>query len=185
MAALLHRYSKSTESALDQDLRACRAPDPIGALLTNVRRDEGGIEVTAEDFAGALADKSGLLGMYVACYHREIKDLFSGGRLLLQNSINRHHILPRAQFPERQRAVADCIANIAFISEPANKAISCAGPEVYLAEIDKEVLRSQCIPVDETLWRVKRAEDFWAARRELLAEAFNEYMRAKLPNRRV
>jgi hypothetical protein len=57
MASLLHRYSKSTESALDQDLRACRAPDPIGALLTNVRREEGSIDVTAEEFTGALADR--------------------------------------------------------------------------------------------------------------------------------
>lgn len=35
-AALLHRYSKAADTALDQDLKACRKPDPIGALLANV-----------------------------------------------------------------------------------------------------------------------------------------------------
>ena len=185
LAALLHRYSKSTESALDQDLKACRAADPIGSLLTNVRREQGNVVVVPDDFSGSLADKSGLLGMYIACYQREVKDLFSGARLLLQNCVDRHHILPRAQFPEKQRAISDCIANIAFVSEPANKALNCAGPEVYLRKLAPEVLRSQCIPLDEKLWSVDRAKDFWDARRELLAGAFNEFLRANLPNRRV
>ncbi len=30
LAALYHRYSGSSETALDQDLRACRTPDPVG-----------------------------------------------------------------------------------------------------------------------------------------------------------
>jgi hypothetical protein len=34
LAALLHRYSGSSESTLDQDLKACRENDPIGALLS-------------------------------------------------------------------------------------------------------------------------------------------------------
>lgn len=185
IAALLHRYSKSTETALDQDLRACRATDPIGALLTNVRREERDIVATPEDFGGALADKSGLLAMYVACYHRGLKDLFSGGRILLQGNVDRHHILPRAQFPERQRPKADCIANIAFVSGSANRSVGASAPEVYLAELDSQVLDSQCIPTDASLWRIDRAKNFWAARRELLARAFNEYLRAALPNRRV
>ncbi len=33
LAALRHRYSGSSDTALDQDLRACRTADPIGALL--------------------------------------------------------------------------------------------------------------------------------------------------------
>ncbi|MBI2985908.1 MAG: DUF262 domain-containing protein [Deltaproteobacteria bacterium] len=121
IAALLHRYSKSTETALDQDLRACRNPDPIGALLTNVRRHDGEILANPDDFGGALADKSALLAMYIACHYRGLKDLFSGANILLQSTIDRHHILPRAQFPERQRPSADCIANIAFISGSANR----------------------------------------------------------------
>jgi hypothetical protein len=185
IAALLHRYSKSTESALDQDLRACRASDPIGALLTNARREEGIVVAIPDDFGGALADKSGLFAMYVACYHKGLKDLFSGSRILLQAAVDRHHILARAQFPERQRPKADCIANIAFVSGSVNKAIGCSGAEVYLAKIQRKVLDSQCIPADEQLWRIDRAEELWAARRELLAHAFNDFLRGNLPRRRV
>lgn len=185
IAALFHRYSKSTESTLDKDLRACRADDPIGKLLTNVRREDRDIVALPEDFGGALADKSGLLAMYVACHHRGVKDLFSGGKIVLQSHVDRHHILPRAQFPERQQARADCIANIAFISGGANRSVGASAPDVYLAKLPRSVLESQCIPTDESLWRIDRAKEFWDARRGLLAEAFNEHLRDSLPNRRV
>jgi hypothetical protein len=110
MASLLHRYSKATETALDQDLRACRADDPIGKLLSNVRRDVGGFAAIANDFKGALNDKGGLFAAYIACRHMGLRDLFSGSKILLQANVDRHHLLPRAQFAERSRQKADTIA---------------------------------------------------------------------------
>jgi hypothetical protein len=59
MAALLHRYSKAAETALDQDLRACRSDDPLGKLLTNVRRDTGAFAATPGDFRGPLERQGG------------------------------------------------------------------------------------------------------------------------------
>jgi hypothetical protein len=44
---------------------------------------------------------------------------------------------------------------------------------------------SQCIPTDKELWAIDRAKDFWAARRELLAESFNDFVRDSLPQRRL
>jgi hypothetical protein len=61
LAALLHRYSGSSETALDQDLKACRETDPIGALLKNLRQVRSALVGEPSDFAGALADRSGLL----------------------------------------------------------------------------------------------------------------------------
>ncbi len=185
MAALLHRYSRATETALDQDLRACRGEDPIGGLLSNVRRDEGGFGAVAADFKGPLNDKGAMFAVYVACRQKELKDLFSASRMLLQANVERHHILPRAQFREKLRSSADTVANIAFISGEVNRHVGAASPDVYLKKIRQDVLESQCIPMDEVLWDVDRAEDFWRERRRLLAAAFNEYLRATLPGRRV
>jgi hypothetical protein len=70
LAALCHRYSGSSETALDQDLKACRQPDPVGALLTNLREVRTVLTAEPEDFSGALADRSGLLALYVACMNR-------------------------------------------------------------------------------------------------------------------
>jgi hypothetical protein len=185
LAALLHRYSGASESALDQDLRACRSSDPIGALLTNLREQRPKLTAEPNDFSGSLMDKSGLLALYIACMNRGLFDFFTGGKVLLQSAVERHHVLPRAQFPESKRARADNIANIAFIASDVNKSIGLTGPEVYLKRIDPRILKGQCIPTDEGLWAIDHAEDFWSARRELLAESFNEFLRKSLPQRRL
>jgi len=103
LAALLHRYSRSAETALEQDLRACRANDPIGALLVNLRQSRPSLRAKSNDFIGALNDRSGLLAGYIACLNRGVLDFFTGGKVLLQDSVDRHHILPRAQFSPKRR----------------------------------------------------------------------------------
>jgi hypothetical protein len=185
LAALHHRYSGSSETALDQDLRACRASDPIGALLANLRQGRPSLLAEANDFAGALNDRSGLLAAYIACMHRGILDFFTGGKVVLQTSVDRHHILPRAQFTDKLRSTADNVANIAFIASDVNKAIGLTGPEVYLKRIPRRLLDSQCVPADRHLWAIDRAEDFWDARRSLLAESFNDFLKRSLHGRRL
>ena len=185
LAALCHRYSGSSETALDQDLRACRMPDAIGALLRNLRSVRSSLKAEPEDFSGALADRSGLLALYLACMNQGILDFYDGGKVILQSNVDRHHILPRAQFPEELRPTADNIANMAFIAGDVNKSIGQAGPEVYLANVKTSVLQSQCIPTDSALWRIKEAERFWQLRRELLADSFNDYVRKAFPQRRI
>jgi hypothetical protein len=185
LAALLHRYSGSADTALEQDLRACRDSDPVGALLRNLRQLRTVLAAQPTDFSGALADRSGLLALYIACMHRGILDFFTGAKVLLQNNVDRHHILPRGQFSESARPRADNVANIAFIVGDVNKAIGQSGPEVYLKKVGHRVLKSQCIPTEQTLWAIDRADDFWAARRELLADSFNEFVEESLPSRRL
>jgi hypothetical protein len=185
LAALLHRYSRSTETLLDQDLRACRGKDPVGGLLANLREIRANLRAVPEDFGGSLNDRSGLLAAYVACKHRGILDLLTGGMVLLQGRVDRHHILPRGQFPERERTTADHIANIAFIADDVNRSINVSGPEVYLKRIAIPILESQCIPTDPDLWSIENATTFWKRRRELLAEAFNGFLDAAFPNRRL
>jgi hypothetical protein len=187
LAALTHRYSASTETALDQDLKACRAEDPLGALLTNLRQRQraNGLLARPQDFSGSLHDRSALLATYIACKNHGMKDIFTSQTIVMQDGIERHHVLPRRQFPEARRASADVVANVAFITSEVNKSISHTGPEVYLKEIDRALLESQCIPVDSSLWYVKTADEFFAERRELLAESLNDFLREALPKRRL
>jgi hypothetical protein len=140
---------------------------------------------TAGDFKGALNDRSGLLAVYIACMHRGLLDFFTGGKVVLQSSVDRHHILPRGQFPEKQRARADNVGNIAFIASVVNKSIGLSGPEVYLQQVSPKVLDSQCVPRDRHLWAIRRADQFWKARRTLLAQSFNEFLKDALRSRRL
>ena len=79
----------------------------------------------------------------------------------MQKSVDRHHILPRAQFPEKERASADNVANIAFIASDVNQSIGQSGPEVYLKRIKDNILVSQCVPLERGLWGIDEADDFW------------------------
>lgn len=135
-AALRHRYSRSSGTALEQDLRACRADDPIRQLLANLKQGTG-LWACAADFDASLADRSGLLATFLACKHLGARDLLTGRTIQLRSKIDRHHILPRAFFAigaDRQRA--DSLANIAFIVNDSNKSISDGNPEHYLASIE-------------------------------------------------
>ena len=185
LAALCHRYSAASETALEQDLRACKNADPIGSLLKNLKDARESLKATPLDFSGALADRSGQLAVFIACKHRGLLDMFSKAKVLSQGSVDRHHILPRAQFAESKRYSADALANIAFISSAANKSIGLTGPEIYLKTISKKVLESQCIPIDEALWRIDAHLEFWEQRKKLLAIAFNDFIRASFPDRRL
>lgn len=66
VASLCRRFSRSTTTILDQDLRACRSTDPIGALLRNLKQRRAYLSATEEDVNGSIADRSGLLTMYIA-----------------------------------------------------------------------------------------------------------------------
>jgi hypothetical protein len=99
--------------------------------------------------------------------------------------VNRHHILPRGQFPDHSRSSADNVANIAFIVGDVNKSIGQSGPEVYLKNLKPDVLESQCITTEKKLWAIGHAADFWATRRDLLAESFNDFLEDSLPQRRL
>jgi hypothetical protein len=184
LAALHHRYSGASETALDQDLRACRSKDPVGALLTNLRKKRA-LAAHSADFSGSMSDKSSLFASYVACKHRGAKDLLTGQNILLQSRIDRHHIVPRSLYSAAERSRADTLANIAFIDRDANSSINNSDPEDYLKKVKAETRRSQCIPEDPRLWIRKNDEKFWAERRELLATSFNDYLKLSLENRHI
>jgi hypothetical protein len=185
MAALLHRYSRAADAALDQDLRACRSGDPVGALLTNLRRDAGGFVAVPSDFRGTLNDRGALFAAFAACSHKGCRDLFSGAPIDSETQVDRYQIFPRAQFSENNRTKADAVANVVFLSAPVSRTIATASPEASLKKIDPEVLTSQSIPLDRNLWRIDRSEAFFSAREELLADAFNDFLRLIMPGRRV
>jgi len=54
-----------------------------------------------------------------------------------------------------------------------------------LATVNPEHLKSQGIPLTPALWRIARSEEFFGARRKLLAQSFNEFVREDLPGRRL
>lgn len=186
LASLFHRYSSATETALDQDLKACRKQEAIGSLLSNLRNIRPtGLLAVEGDFNRSLQDRGVLFASYLACRHLGMHDLFTTEKLAIAKDIDRHHILPRSQFKPDERKFSDTIANIAFIFGETNKSIGNDMPSIYLSKLKEESLVSQCIPTNNELWNIENSRIFWRERRILLAKAFNSYVKSKLPTRQL
>ncbi len=184
LASLRARYSGSQETALDEDLKALSAKDPIEALMKTL----GPITDVSPDEFDDAGTRNPLFAMtYAAARKRGAKDWFTGVTLARdvvgkEHDIQIHHVFPKALLKKAgvSRKDRDEIANLAFLAARPNRKISNREPGVYLAEIaDKNSrrLEAQFIPMDKKLWRLDRFQDFLATRREMLATAVNDLIR--------
>ncbi len=184
--ATIHgRFTGSPEAKIDQDLKAIESVDPINGMIANLRRDIPSFDVTPEMVEGKYQRHSFLPLIFTISRQKNAKDWFTGTILSSTNvgpehQLELHHIFPRAILKERgdfKTDEIDDIANIAFLSQKANRTILKSKPEDYLVSIEVDRLRAQHIPMDTDLWKVDRFRDFVRERRILLADAINEYMR--------
>jgi hypothetical protein len=183
VAAMKSRYSASSETRLDEDLRNCRDPKKaLPALLKSLGLNTRSACIIEPDlFNGAINDNNLQFVTYVACINKSALDLFTYQNIAGTSTIHRHHILPRARF--ENRADADRMSNIAFVNKKTNEDISDRDPSEYLLEVarrNKTVLDSQCIPTNRRLWNMEAAHDFMDARQVLLAQSLSSYLTKSL-----
>lgn len=69
------------------------------------------------------------------------------------------------------------MANIAFLSQKANRKILKSKPEDYLNNVETNHLQDQFVPLVKDLWQVDKFKDFLVERRKLITKAINEYMK--------
>lgn len=184
VAQLRGRYSGSGETAMDEDLKAIASGNPIAQLMKNVVPLGTSLVVTADEFDDAGWRNPLFPLTYAAARKAGAKDWFTGVGLARDvvgddHEIQVHHVFPKALLEKAgvPRKDRDEIANLAFLTALPNRKISCRPPVEYLAEIgDKhpQRLEAQRVPMDRTLWRMERFQEFLAARRESLARAINE-----------
>jgi hypothetical protein len=182
------RYAGSTETVLSQDLRLIQDTDgALDSLIAQLRQNRGDLAVQPNDFLAWArgARFYSLLYMLTRVYHA--KDLDSGLELRAQllghlMRLELHHIFPKAKlykYGTYSKAEVNSLANFMFLTQETNIQISDEDPERYLTRYEEKnpgVLRSQWIPEDSRLWKYENYPEFLAARRELLAQAANEFL---------
>jgi len=192
LAGIWARYSGSTETKLQQDvaLVAGRDLDPTPELESAILRERGRVELEASDLSVGGAGNPLAKFSYVLARAREARDWFTGIRLYdkavgKKNGLESHHGFPKAILKKAgydgsvDRKVINELANRAFLTQKANRAISSTSPDQYLPEVEDNqpgALRAQCVPMDRTLWDPENYHEFLAARRHQLAEAMNEFI---------
>jgi hypothetical protein len=190
-SAIWGRYSGSTESTLDRDLKVLEdAGDKLDALVHELRLWRGSLRIAPDHFGGWSLGARFYPFLYLLTRVGEAKDLGTGIALKQQllgkmNRLEVHHIFPKARLYKHgfAKGQINAIANFAFLTKDSNLRIRDRKPAEYLAEVETAnpgALESQWIPTDRSLWELDHYLEFLEARKELLASAANRFLEGLL-----
>ncbi|MCK4594483.1 DUF262 domain-containing protein [bacterium] len=187
------RYSSSPNEKTDHDIVVVANNEyPYEELEKQIIEQRGRIKVEPGDLEGRSIQQPFYRMAHVVAKQRGAVDWFNG--LPLARSVGRsyavhsHHIFPVSRLYDDggyngnnhlHVKIVNEIANRAFLTERTNREISNRLPKNYLPQVGKRypnALWAQFIPDSPRLWRIKNYERFLQARRELIAQAINDYM---------
>lgn len=181
------RYAGSTESVLNQDLRAIQDPNnALDRLIEQLRRDRGDLQIRPDDFKGWSMGARFYPLLYMLTRIYQAKDWDSGIQLSSHllgklNCLQIHHIFPKSLLYKHGylRHEVNAIANFTFLTQDTNLKVSNRKPDEYFEAFEKSqpgAIASHWIPMERELWKVENYQNFLAARRELLAQAANDFL---------
>lgn len=179
VASLTSRYTGPVDTLLGQDKRAL-ATDGLAGLYSNLGLT-GRYRVSDSYLAGKSLTSAAFLLSFLAARANGATDWWTATKIGLDGSghfrIEYHHIHPQATLKgQYTKAQVFDLANLAFISEAANKRISSRSPARYFPDLDMAELQRHLIPLDDDLRTADRYPQFVAARRGLLVAAINDYL---------
>lgn len=182
LALMWARYSTSSETTLDQDIKALGEESPVERMIKNIEDKVGpGRRISEHELQDQLSNSPFMVMAYVLARRNGAKDWFNGVAIGEGQSLEYHHIFPKAILAARydlraQSRIVNQVANLAFLSQRANARIAASSPDEYLPQIDAARLHAQNVPDDPALWEPERFEDFVLKRREMLANAINDLL---------
>jgi hypothetical protein len=185
------RYAGSTETMLNQDLRLIEEKDgALDRLIQQLRRDRGDLRIHAQDFTGWNRGARFYPLLYMLTRVWKARDWetdveLSSHLLGKTSSLQLHHIFPKARLYKHgyEMSMVNALANFTFLTQETNLRVSDRDPAVYLEEFvarNPGVIESHWIPMDRELWKIENYPAFLEARRELLANAANEFLESLL-----
>ena len=181
------RYAGSTESVLNQDLALIEnKKGTLDRLINQLRQNRGDLRLNPNDFFGWSRGARFYPLLYMLIRIWKAKDWETGIELsehLLGkfSQLHLHHIFPKALLYKHgyHKADVNALANFTFLTQETNLKVSDKNPSEYLEEYaqkDPDLLKSHWIPLDRNLWKVENFSNFLSARRELLADAANDFL---------
>lgn len=181
------RYSASTETTLRQDLVAIEDNEnPLEALIDQLRQNRGDLRLYARDFEGATRGSRFYPMLYMMTRVWNARNFEIGTELkahLLgkQSSLQLHHIFPKSKLYDHgySKYMVNALANFTFLTQETNLEVSNRDPMEYFEFYEGKhpgILNSHWIPMDRDLWKYENYPRFLEARRELLAEAANDFL---------
>lgn len=170
------RYVGPTETRLDEDIKSIDETKSLDKAFNNLKNQVGRLYVDKESFVGR--DKSKKLLLYVVAREKGAEDWFKGHKITTTD-YEEHHIFPRSLLKKRNVDInlIDDIANLAFLTERANRSISNSYPFEYFKTIDNEKLKKQFVPIDKNLWKLNDFKKFIEMRRKKIVSEVNSFLK--------
>lgn len=185
------RFAGSTESMLAQDYEILKKSG-LDGLIKEIERVRGGnLVISPNDFKVNTMGSRFYPLLYLLTRVGSAQDLLTGITLQKQllgnlSSLQVHHIFPKKVLKDAgfRRGEINAVANFCFLTQESNLIISKREPKDYFKQVIKEAgeeaLASQWIPLDKKLWEIDNYREFLEARRELLANASNNFLESLL-----
>ena len=186
------RYTSQLPQKLDKDLKIIESSEsPFDELLKLIEEDRP-LEVKPHEFAGR-----GIQSPYFNLMKWVLKSqnaICLGTGLSIRNNMGKKyalendHIFAYSTLRDSEHfnmenkfdySLAQEFTGRMILTMFENRTKSNKLAEVYLKEAKERfpnALKLQCIPEEEELWKVENYKKFLEARRELLAQKFNEFL---------
>ncbi|WP_202590925.1 MULTISPECIES: GmrSD restriction endonuclease domain-containing protein [unclassified Streptomyces] len=174
-----NRYGGATDSALTQDVNALDSPEPVRALLANLRLEEKGFNVTGRDLSGRNIQSPYIMLSYLAAAHSGAEDWWAGGPISITaegtDKLQYSTLHPASQLRNHRNKYSSAeineLANIVFVSQQtAKNMIGNRSPAAYIKDVQTYDLTAHAVPTDPRVLEADGFREFLVARRTLLAE---------------
>ena len=191
-ALMWGRYSGSSESALDRDIRTLKETNSVDELIKSIASTRGGsLEVSAADLEFQGVRSRFYQIFYILIRQNGAADWADSTFSLYnkavghQYSIERHHIFPKSKLykifsskASYDKSLVNELANIALLTSATDHAIFNDDPAVYLAQIAPALLKQQFVPTEPNLWQLEKEAyvAFLKERRRIVAEKINQFL---------
>jgi hypothetical protein len=185
------RYISQLPQKLDKDLRIVSTENNPFDKLISIIEVERKLEIDKDEFIGAGVSHP-LWGLMKWYFKSQNAVCLSTGISIRKNmgkkyALEYDHIFPYSVLADNgydmnnrvKYALAQEITNRAVLTTIGNRSKYVKSAEGYLTEVKKNFPNSlalQCIPEDETLWKLENYEKFLEARRKLLASKLNAFL---------
>ena len=182
------RYSGSVETNVRQDLLAVNEnEDGVAALLQQMRGMRRDLRIYPDDLDDYTRGSRFYSLLYILTRVYGARDFGSGIELRHHmlgghSSLQLHHVFPKALLNKSgytSNADRNALANFTLLTRDTNLEISSRSPVDYFPYYESKhpgALESHWIPMDPELWKIENYRYFLAARRELLAQAANNFL---------
>ncbi len=191
-ALMWGRYSGSSESALDRDIRTLKETNSVDELIKSIALTRGG-NLTVSD---ADLEFQGVRSRFFQIFYILIRQNgaadWADPTLPLYNkapgrrhAVERHHIFPKSKLykvfsskASYDKSLVNELANIALLTSDTNHAIFNNDPAVYLSEIEPALLTQQFVPLDPSFWQLNKEayNAFLKERRRRIAAGINQFL---------